>query len=79
MILPVAVVGEIPTRTRANFSVLMFFIIDSTPLCPPEDLLKEAKENIKEAIELHLECLAEDGIPISAKENSKITEVQVSI
>ena len=39
----------------------------------------EAKENIKEAIELHLECLAEDGVPITPKKDGKITEVQVSI
>ncbi|HLD85037.1 MAG TPA: type II toxin-antitoxin system HicB family antitoxin [archaeon] len=39
----------------------------------------EAKENIKEAIELHLECLAEDGIPLSPKQNGTVTEVQVNI
>ena len=39
----------------------------------------EAKKNIKEAIELHLECLAEDGIPITPNKDGKITEVQVSI
>ena len=39
----------------------------------------EAKENIKEAIELHLECLAEDGIPLVHKQNGTVTEVQVSI
>ena len=40
-ILPVGVVGEMPTRIRANFSVLSDLMIDSTPLCPPDDLLKE--------------------------------------
>ena len=39
----------------------------------------EAKENIKEAIELHLEALAEDGIPITSDKNSTITEVQVKL
>ena len=40
---------------------------------------EEAKENIKEAIELHLECLAEDGIPISGRKGVKETEVQVNL
>ena len=40
-ILPVGVFGEIPTRTRANFSVFIDFIIDSNPLCPPDDLSKD--------------------------------------
>lgn len=35
----------------------------------------EAKENIKEAIELHLEALAEDGIPITPSKDGKVTEV----
>ena len=39
----------------------------------------EAKDNIKEAIELHLEALAEDGIPITPTKDGKVTEVQVSI
>lgn len=39
----------------------------------------EAKENIKEAIELHLESLAEDGIPIIPGKDGKFTEVQVKL
>ncbi|MFA4819916.1 MAG: type II toxin-antitoxin system HicB family antitoxin [Candidatus Aenigmatarchaeota archaeon] len=39
----------------------------------------EAKENIKEAIELHLEALAEDGIPIVTSGDGKVTEVQVKL
>ena len=39
----------------------------------------EAKENIKEAIELHLEALAEDGIPITSRTDGKVTEVQVDL
>jgi len=40
----------------------------------------EAAKNIKEAIELHLEVLAEDGIPIiPKKDGGKVVEVQVSL
>lgn len=39
----------------------------------------EAKRNIKEAIELHIESLAEDGIPIVKEKNSKEIELQVSL
>jgi predicted RNase H-like HicB family nuclease len=39
----------------------------------------EAKENIKEAIELHLESLAEDGIPITQPTHGKVTDVQVRL
>ena len=38
---------------------------------------KEALKNIKEAIELHLESLAEDGIPI--KEKREVATVAVNI
>ena len=38
---------------------------------------KEALKNIKEAIELHLECLSEDGIPLTR--DSKKKEVMVSV
>ncbi|MBS3056942.1 MAG: type II toxin-antitoxin system HicB family antitoxin [Candidatus Aenigmarchaeota archaeon] len=42
--------------------------------------VKEAVENIKEAIELHLETLAEDGVPITTKnKNSKELLVSVKI
>ncbi len=40
---------------------------------------KEAKKNIKEAIELHLESLAEDGIPIVKGKNIKEYELQVNL
>ncbi|KHO48261.1 MAG: hypothetical protein QT00_C0001G0275 [archaeon GW2011_AR5] len=39
----------------------------------------QAKENIKEAIELHLEALAEDGIPITQPTHGKVTDVQVKL
>jgi predicted RNase H-like HicB family nuclease len=38
---------------------------------------KEALENIKEAIELHLSSLAEDGLPI--KQNKHVKETMVSV
>ena len=39
----------------------------------------EAKENITEAIELHLRALAEEGIPIKRQEGVKETFVSVRI
>lgn len=39
---------------------------------------KQALKNIKEAIELHLQALAEDGIPIQAKLTNK-KEVILSV
>jgi predicted RNase H-like HicB family nuclease len=38
---------------------------------------KEAIENIKEAIELHLSSLAEDGLPI--RQNKHVKETMVSV
>ncbi len=38
---------------------------------------KDALKNIKEAIELHLESLAEDGIPV--KEEKEIATVAVNL
>ena len=40
---------------------------------------EEAINNIKEAIELHLSALAEDGIPLIKDENVKETLVSVSV
>ena len=40
---------------------------------------EEASENIKEAIELHLRALAEEGIPITENANVKQTTVAVSL
>ena len=38
----------------------------------------EAKRNIKEAIKLHLSCLAEEGIPIRPEPNVKEVTVIVT-
>jgi len=40
---------------------------------------KEAQENIKEAIKLHISMLAEDGIPITPHAGIKETMVSVAI
>ena len=40
---------------------------------------KEAKKNVKEAIELHLESLAEDGIPIVKRKGIIEDELQVNL
>ncbi len=40
---------------------------------------KEALNNIKEAIELHISMLAEDGIPITPPAGIKETTVSVAI
>lgn len=39
---------------------------------------KQALKNMKEAIELHLQALAEDGIPIQSKRGNK-KEVTLSV
>ena len=39
----------------------------------------EAKKNVREAIKLHLEALAEDGTPITSRIDGKVTEVQVKL
>ncbi|MGD2248758.1 MAG: type II toxin-antitoxin system HicB family antitoxin [Candidatus Methanofastidiosia archaeon] len=57
-----------------------FFVITypSLPGCISQGKTeKEALENIKEAIELHLECLSEDGMPLT--KDSKKKEVMVSV
>ncbi len=41
------------------------------------DTEEEALENVKEAIELHLESLAEDGLPI--RREARLLERQVSV
>ena len=41
---------------------------------------KEALENVKEAIELHVSSLAEDGLPITPqKSKEKVKEVTVAV
>jgi predicted RNase H-like HicB family nuclease len=57
-----------------------FFVVTcpSLPGCISQGKTeKEALKNIKEAIELHLECLSEDGIPLTR--DSKKKEVMVSV
>jgi len=39
----------------------------------------ETLENIREAIELHVACLAEDGVPLRRDENIKEVLLAVSI
>ncbi|MEA1985272.1 MAG: type II toxin-antitoxin system HicB family antitoxin [Euryarchaeota archaeon] len=39
----------------------------------------EATENIKEAIELHISVMAEDGVPLNPLEGTKETTVSVAI
>lgn len=40
---------------------------------------KEALKNIKEAIHLHIRCLAEDGLPLSGVKRGKERLVEVKI
>ena len=40
---------------------------------------QEAKKNIREAIGLHLESLAEDGVPIVSKKGTKEYELLVNL
>ncbi|MCX6804102.1 MAG: type II toxin-antitoxin system HicB family antitoxin [Candidatus Diapherotrites archaeon] len=38
---------------------------------------EEALKNIKEAIELHVSCLAEDGLPLNSKTKTEIVSVKL--
>lgn len=40
---------------------------------------QEAKENIKDAIKLHISLLAEDGIPLRHDKNIKETTVAIAV
>ena len=40
---------------------------------------KEALENTKEAVKLHLRCLAEDGIPLFEDKRIKETLIEVKV
>jgi predicted RNase H-like HicB family nuclease len=40
---------------------------------------KEAFKNIQEAIKLHITSLAEDGLPLNGKKNTKESFVAVSV
>ena len=71
-----------------NFKVLIekdeddFFVatVPSLPGCISQGKTEEeASNNIKEAIELHMSALAEEGIPIVDKANVKQTTVAVPL
>ena len=54
--------------------------IPSLPGCISQGKTEEeALENIREAIELHISCLAEDGVPLRRDENIKEILLAVSI
>jgi predicted RNase H-like HicB family nuclease len=40
---------------------------------------KQALKNIREAIKIHIDCLAEDGIPLQPEANVKETLVSVAL
>lgn len=40
---------------------------------------KDALKNIKEAIRLHIKCLAEDGIPLFESKKAKETLIEVKV
>jgi len=71
-----------------NFKVLIekdedgYYVatVPSLPGCVSQGKTeKQARKNIKEAIELHLGALAEEGIPIVESANVKQTTVAVSL
>ncbi len=71
-----------------NFKVLIekdeddFFVatVPSLPGCISQGKTEEeARNNIKEAIELHMSALAEEGVPIIDKANVKQTTVAVPL
>ena len=54
--------------------------VPSLPGCISQGKTEDkALENIREAIELHISCLAEDGVPLRRDENIKEMLLAVSI
>ena len=52
--------------------------VPSLPGCISQGETKEAAlKNIKEAIELHVSCLAEDGIPLKSSAKNEIVSVKL--
>ena len=59
-----------------------YFVVSvpSLPGCHSQGrTVAEAKRNIKEAIELHLKCLLEDGIPVAPPKGVRQETVTVEI
>jgi predicted RNase H-like HicB family nuclease len=54
--------------------------VPSLPGCVSQGkTITDAKKNIKEAIELHLKCLFEDGIPITQHNGIRQDAVSVAV
>jgi predicted RNase H-like HicB family nuclease len=54
--------------------------VPSLPGCISQGkTIDEAKANIKEAIELHLKALLEDGVPIITPRRAKLKTISVSV
>jgi predicted RNase H-like HicB family nuclease len=54
--------------------------VPSLPGCVSQGkTMDEAKANVKEAIELHLKALLEDGVPIVAPRRAKLETISVSV
>ena len=53
------------TRHRHMTAVLLFVVVTSLPGCVSQGETREqAVENIREAIQLYIEALEEDGLPV---------------
>ncbi|HKZ49600.1 MAG TPA: type II toxin-antitoxin system HicB family antitoxin [Candidatus Nanoarchaeia archaeon] len=54
--------------------------VPSLPGCISQGkTVQEAKKNIKEAIELHLRALLEDGIPLKVTKGAKLETVAINV
>ena len=52
--------------------------VPSLPECISQgETKKEALKNIKEAIELHVSCLAEDGLPLKPTDKAELVSVKL--
>ncbi len=53
--------------------------VPALPGCVSQGQTKEAAiENIKQAIEVYIESLIEDGMPVPTEEGNELVEVEVS-
>ena len=71
---------EIKTQIEKGEDGFFVATVPALPGCISQGkTVEEAKKNIKEAIELHLKALLEDGVPITIPRNVKLETVTVRV